>query len=357
MTEEERGNWVECQVGNESWKKKTLDLVEKEETGEKKKGEKKKGEKKKGEKKSELPDYLIEAYANAGENGLAASMSQPEITLLNLLPNTRYDFRIRAAVKDGTERTAWGDAIESPSISTEVGVPEPPSGLVVGLVTHDSVFVEWERPEDNGLPVEGFQLCVRLENMKHVINENQEENQEAKKEDQEEDQEENQEDNQEENQEENQEAKKEDQEEDQEENQEENQEDNQEDNQEEKIEEATMFIPMNATGMPPTTSGIEDILLVGQNYICEVIAMNECGWGPPSKHVRFSTRSIHAPLPPWTIPAVMSGDTFVLVEWQAVEGVDQYRLQRSSDYDAREHVSALRKYCYFLSDTISPTDL
>ena len=118
-----------------------------------------------------------------------------------------------------------------------------------------------------------------------------------------------------------------------------------------------MFIPMNATGMPPTTSGIEDILLVGQNYICEVIAMNECGWGPPSKHVRFSTRSIHAPLPPWTIPAVMSGDTFVLVEWQAVEGVDQYRLQRSSDYDAREHVSALRKYCYFLSDTISPTDL
>ena len=38
----------------------------------------------------------------------------------------------------------------------------------------------------------------------------------------------------------------------------------------------------------------------------------------------------------------MSGDTFVLVEWQAVKGVDQYRLQRSSDYDAREHDSALR---------------
>ena len=39
-----------------------------------------------------------------------------------------------------------------PSISTEVGVPEPPSGLVVMLVTHDSVFVEWQRPDDNGLP-------------------------------------------------------------------------------------------------------------------------------------------------------------------------------------------------------------
>ena len=49
------------------------------------------------------------------------------------------------------------------SISTEVGVPEPPHGLELSLRTHNSVFVTWQRPHDNGLPVEGFRVVVVME--------------------------------------------------------------------------------------------------------------------------------------------------------------------------------------------------
>jgi hypothetical protein len=42
-------------------------------------------------------------------------------------------------------------------------VPEPPHGLELSLRTHNSVFVTWQRPHDNGLPVEGFRVVVVME--------------------------------------------------------------------------------------------------------------------------------------------------------------------------------------------------
>ena len=42
-------------------------------------------------------------------------------------------------------------------------MPEPPHGLELSLRTHNSVFVTWQRPHDNGLPVEGFRVVVVME--------------------------------------------------------------------------------------------------------------------------------------------------------------------------------------------------
>ena len=54
-------------------------------------------------------------------------------------------------------------------------------------------------------------------------------------------------------------------------------------------------------------------------YTVYVQATNECGWGPACPHVRFHTRSIESPESPWTTPEVMGGDTFILVQWHAVQ--------------------------------------
>ena len=89
----------------------------------------------------------------------------------------------------------------------------------------------------------------------------------------------------------------------------------------------SIFIDIDDSGMPPTSSGLEKNLIMGVVYLACVEAMNECGWGPPTPHVRFTTRSIDAPPSPWTLPDVMAGDTFVLVEWKEILNVDQYRLQ------------------------------
>ena len=56
-----------------------------------------------------------------------------------------------------------------------------------------------------------------------------------------------------------------------------------------------------------------------RRYTVHVQATNECGWGPACPHVRFLTRSIESPESPWTTPEVMGGDTFILVQWHAVQ--------------------------------------
>jgi hypothetical protein len=145
----------------------------------------------------------------------------------------------------------WQDAIESTSISTEVGVPEPPHGLEISLRTHNSIFIKWERPHDNGLPVEGFQVVVHEMN----TNESKEGKTVTKK-------------------------------------------------------CFKMFVDIDATGMPPTSSGIENKLITACTYTVHIEATNECGWSPPSPHIQFSTRSIEAPEPPWTIPEVMGKNMF-----------------------------------------------
>jgi hypothetical protein len=56
-----------------------------------------------------------------------------------------------------------------------------------------------------------------------------------------------------------------------------------------------------------------------RRYTVHVQAINACGWGPACPHVRFLTRSIESPESPWTTPEVMGGDTFILVQWHAVQ--------------------------------------
>ena len=165
LTNEERGMWVNALVGKESWinKKKMMSTKEEEEEEEEKK-DSTSSDIEDEDMGIKTPQYLLDAYKDAESNGLMSSLSPPECSLLDLLPNQRYDFRLRAQnVPVGHTKTEWGDAIESPSISTEVGVPEPPAGLEVSLRTHDSVFVTWKAPHDNGLPVEGYRFVVITE--------------------------------------------------------------------------------------------------------------------------------------------------------------------------------------------------
>ena len=173
LSEEEKGLWVDAEIGKESWKEWEKNENNNENNngdgdesggggGGGGKKERDGGDEGDGGVSDGTPLYLIEAYKDAQANGLMASLAPPQISLLNLLPNTRYDFRLRAKIE---HPTPWGDAIESPSISTEVGVPEPPVGLEISLRTHDSVYVKWGRPHDNGLPVEGFRLTVTIEHL------------------------------------------------------------------------------------------------------------------------------------------------------------------------------------------------
>jgi hypothetical protein len=169
LSDEEKGLWVDAEIGKESWKEWEKNENNNGDDGSGGGGKKEKDDNG-GDGRDEgdggvsdgTPLYLIEAYKDAQANGLMASLAPPQISLLNLLPNTRYDFRLRAKIE---HPTPWGDAIESPSISTEVGVPEPPVGLEISLRTHDSVYVKWGRPHDNGLPVEGFRLTVTIEQL------------------------------------------------------------------------------------------------------------------------------------------------------------------------------------------------
>ena len=61
-------------------------------------------------------------------------------------------------------------------------MPEPPHGLELSLRTHNSVFVTWQRPHDNGLPVEGFRVVVVMEEGDEGKNEGKDQPNEAKEE-------------------------------------------------------------------------------------------------------------------------------------------------------------------------------
>ena len=61
-------------------------------------------------------------------------------------------------------------------------MPEPPHGLELSLRTHNSVFVTWQRPHDNGLPVEGFRVVVVMEEDDEGKNEGKDQPNEAKEE-------------------------------------------------------------------------------------------------------------------------------------------------------------------------------
>jgi hypothetical protein len=213
--------------------------------------------------------------------GLLSTMADPEAEIVSLLPNTRYTFRLRADVE---VPTPWELAIESNDLTTEVGVPEPPIALVALTVTHDSAWVSWGRPHDNGLPVEAFRITVSAEERKS----------EAKEE-----------------------------------------------------APLVVHVPIVdfRSNMPPTASGVEGTLTPGTRYFFRCQAYNECGWGPACPKTLIQTRSIESPEPPWTVEDVMGADTFVLLRWtpfssrsaSGVVKIDQYRIQLSDDYDPIEH--------------------
>ena len=222
------------------------------------------------------------------QNGLIATMAKPEALVVGLIPNTKYRFRLRADVDNPTP---WSLAIESNDLTTEVGVPEPPLSLVQTCVTHDSAWISWRRPHNNGLPVEAFQILVRAEESKAQDDDS----------------------------------------------------------------EFTVHVPIVdfRSNMPPTRSGIIGKLKPGRRYFFAVQAYNECGWGPSCPKLLISTRSIHRPDPPWTVEDVMGADTFVLLRWKPFGcsssvgdktadttnniTVDQYRIQFSDDYEPLEH--------------------
>lgn len=214
------------------------------------------------------------------KGGLLSTMANPEAEIVGLLPNTRYTFRLRADVENPIP---WGLAIESNNLTTEVGVPEPPTSLLASTVTHDSAWVSWGRPHDNGLPVEAFKITVFAEECKS------EENEKAR---------------------------------------------------------LAVHVPILdfRSNMPPTSSGIKGTLIPGSRYFIRCQAYNECGWGPACPKILVQTRSIASPEPPWTEEDVMGADTFVLLRWAPYSSsstpsvkIDQYRIQLSDDYDPIEH--------------------
>jgi hypothetical protein len=100
LSNEEKGEWVDALINKESWINRGGggdgggDGGGRNDEG--KEGENDDDEEDEYNLNSKTPSYLIEAYKTARENGLMSQLSPPSCSLIGLLPNTRYHFRLRA---------------------------------------------------------------------------------------------------------------------------------------------------------------------------------------------------------------------------------------------------------------------
>lgn len=79
----------------------------------------------------------------------------PQLIVNNLLPCTKFIFRIRPITNP---KTPWGDGIECDEVRTDMDCPDAPSSVIFGEITDYSIEIVWEKSYDNGLDVEKYEI-------------------------------------------------------------------------------------------------------------------------------------------------------------------------------------------------------
>ena len=80
----------------------------------------------------------------------------------DLMPNTRYFYRVRAKTGDGTVEAEQGKWSDWGSGLTAMGQPTAPRDLTAVAAGPTSIMLTWTAPEsDNGRPITGYQLQRR----------------------------------------------------------------------------------------------------------------------------------------------------------------------------------------------------
>ena len=80
-----------------------------------------------------------------------------------LMPNTRYFYRVRAKTGDGTVEAEQGKWSDWESGRTALGVPTAPRDLTAEAAGPTSIMLTWTAPEsDNGRPIVGYVLQRRV---------------------------------------------------------------------------------------------------------------------------------------------------------------------------------------------------